>query len=294
MRLLVALPALLMLASSPCLADGRYTVGEMLPATPADEMAARQFKDQLGNALVERFTDPANQARCPVAMVDSSSTISEARGVEQQLQDQGYTDAEHAVEIQPLQWDNTIEGVVGRSTGDIDYVLEIVDHDGKIVAKLEGSMREGEWTDKIGEVADKMFGQICPRHSFRVAGGKADLQFDQPVCDITKPFTLNAKGKMAGIHMDLSPSGDSGGSFKIGGSAASLPWSGGGSYTLAQSDAGGSLTMNGNWTVKSPVGAFSNAGTIPATLTPLSACDAADEAAPPPPPKPAGKKGKKK
>lgn len=291
MRLSFALAALLMLVSSPSLADGRYTVGALLPATAADELASRQFKDLLSHELIERFTDPANQARCPVAMVDSSQTISDAREVEQRLQDEGYTDAQHAVEIEPLQWDNTIEGVVGRSTGDIDYILEIVDRDGKSVAKMEGSLRESEWTDKIGQVAADMFDKICPRRAFRVAGGKADLQFDQPVCDITKPFTLNAKGKMAGIRLDLSPSGEAGGSFKVGGSAASLPWSGGGSYTLTRSTAGGSLAMNGSWTVHSPVGSFSNNGSIPATLTPLATCDpAAKPTSPAAQSKPAAKK----
>lgn len=103
--------------------------------------------------------------------------------------------------------------------------------------------------------------------AYLIEGGGGDLGFSGQACDISKPFSISGNG----ITVAFTPSSATGGSYTFSGFAGGT-WSGGGSYTATFTDVGGSLTTNGTHTVSTPVGSFSNPGTMNFTLTPLKGC----------------------
>ena len=102
--------------------------------------------------------------------------------------------------------------------------------------------------------------------AYRITGGQNDFRADTVVCSVTEPFDIPST---AGIVMHMS-GGDGGGSYTLSGKAAGVAWSGGGRYTLALGNGGGSgsLKATGTATIASPMGSFSDSVAPTFTLTP--------------------------
>lgn len=119
-------------------------------------------------------------------------------------------------------------------------------------------------------MADELAKKLCKPEGFEVTARFNDLSLGGTICDPAKPFTLKGKGKTSGIVFTFTPSNEETGSFAVGGTAGGVPWTGGGNYELHQKEGIGTLTMTGKWSIKTPVGVFPGAGTIPGKLTPAS------------------------
>ena len=104
--------------------------------------------------------------------------------------------------------------------------------------------------------------------------GLNDLQIDQEVCDVTKPFTLNGQGASAGLVLALTPADNTGtgGGYELSGTAGGVVWSGGGTYAIAMADQAGTIMMDGSATITTPVGKFSDTTPIPGNVTVLATC----------------------
>jgi len=95
--------------------------------------------------------------------------------------------------------------------------------------------------------------------------------------EICPVFTIRGAGETAGIIFSSTPADETHGSFTVGGTAGGVPWSGGGSYTVASQDAGGRMSIVGSWQIETPVGVFGVSGTIPGRLTAAPDCKSEDQ-----------------
>ena len=288
MRVLALIAALLFL--SPALADSNIAMRTVIPAKPEHELLSKQFRDAVDSELARELE--AAQARgCKAKLYDISKTILDGRETEKMLQDKGYSTGDAASPIGEIPVNTFVDGVVGTSNGEVDFILEVSGMDGKTSQHLEGSFKEDELFKKAEEIAKEIVEKLCKPKGYLVRGSYNDLVINQVVCDVSKPFTLRGSGATAGIRLALTPSGDKGGAFAVGGSAGGVPWSGGGTYDIALDEAGGKLNLTGAWRITTPVGVFGDAGTIKTILAAQEACE---EKAAKPAAKPAKAKKKKK
>ncbi len=102
--------------------------------------------------------------------------------------------------------------------------------------------------------------------SYQIVGGAGDFQVNNAVCDIMKPFTLSGGGFTASYTGGLSGSHSYTGPFNA---------TGGGTYTITLPDGPGnpgSMHSQGEGSVETPLGVFSNSGEEEFTLTPITGC----------------------
>lgn len=106
--------------------------------------------------------------------------------------------------------------------------------------------------------------------SFSADGGAAEFHGTGTICDLRKPFVIAGTG----LKLDFTPSGTSGGSYKLSGRAGGVAWSGGGSYTVAINEAGtsGKLVASGVNTISTPKGTFSDSAVAKFTLRSIAPC----------------------
>ena len=169
--------------------------------------------------------------------------------------------------------------VTGRVTADAEiFTWEIKAvrlTDGKVLAEDSGTAPGDSWPETSDAIGARLVGQLC-HPPYQVSGGMEDLVISAQVCDLDTPFTLTGSGETAGLSLALTPTGEGGGSWTVGGSAGGVPWDGGGTYSLSlEPGGGGRLELSGSWAITSPVGRFGYGGTIPTTLTPTGAASCA-------------------
>ena len=291
MRRPAALVTAALLFIAPALGHGetRVAVREIAAPSPAVEPSAQQFRSLLEGDLIRLAIEAAERGDCTVAVIDISKTVTDARAVEKELVDQGYTNPETAPDIQPAAVDLTIEGVAGESYGEVDYVLQVMEvATGKLVGEIEGSVPKESLSEHTARIAQELLARICPK-AWHLTARYNDLTLDDVVCDISKPFTVHGKGETAGITFSFSPTSDKGGNFSVGGTAGGVPWSGGGTYTIAVAGETGTMPIVGSWKISTPVGVFGDSGTIPGTLASAGSCAAGKGVKPAQGPAPAAK-----
>ncbi|RWO84048.1 MAG: hypothetical protein EOS18_04200 [Mesorhizobium sp.] len=268
----------LSLGAMPAVGEQRIAVREVLPANPASELVAKQIQHLVGSELVMLVEKAQAEGSCEAVIVDIGSTITEARATEKKLMDEGY--APKNLVIEELRVGTFIDGVVGIGDGDVTWIMQVTDGDGKLIADDKGFLGEDKVAEAAEAIARSLFDKLCKKKAYRAKGGYNDLTIDHTVCDLTKPFELPGTGASAGILFSLAPQGD-GGSFTVGGMAAGVPWSGAGNYTVSLDSGGGAMALTGAWKITTPVGAFGDSGTIKLTLTKAEGCGTEEKKAAP-------------
>jgi hypothetical protein len=260
----------------PAMVNGetRVALREIVVQSPDVEVAVQQFRSLLEGDLVRLAVEAAERGDCSISVVDIGRTVTDARAVEKDLAERGHTSAETAPTIQPVSLDLAIDGVAGVSYGEVDYVLQVSDPDtGKLVGEIQGSVPQEGVSEHTARIAQELLSRICPK-AWHLTARYNDLSLDDIVCDISKPFAVHGKGETAGIVFSFSPTGDKGGSFAVGGTAGGVPWSGGGSYSVAIAGESGTMPIVGSWKISTPVGVFGDSGTIPGKLAAAKSCAA--------------------
>lgn len=268
----------LSLGAMPAVGEQRIAVREVLPANPASELVAKQIQHLVGSELVMLVEKAQAEGSCEAVIVDIGSTITEARATEKKLMDEGY--APKNLVIEELRVGTFIDGVVGIGDGDVTWIMQVTDGDGKLIADDKGFLGEDKVAEAAEAIARSLFDKLCKKKAYRAKGGYNDLTIDHTVCDLTKPFELPGTGASAGILFSLAPQGD-GGSFTVGGMATGVPWSGTGNYTVSLDSGGGAMALTGAWKITTPVGAFGDSGTIKLTLTKAEGCGTEEKKAAP-------------
>jgi len=270
----------LMTWAAPASAQIRVTVGSITAANnqtaPAD---AQALQESLRTSLALEIEKARKDGKCDITSIDTSTAFIQGRETERKLQRQGYAKKDGLLQSK-LRISDAINGVIGfDGDGGYDYMIDVSNAvTQKSIARVTGSAKGGRTIEAADKIAQEIVEKLCQKKAYRFQASKGDLRIDQTVCDVSKPFSVNAKAPMAGIRLSLTPSGETGGSFSIAGPAAGVSWSGGGTYTQSLSDSGGTLTLSGTWRIKSPVGVFSNTGTIPGKLIRFSSTECSEAA----------------
>ena len=262
----------LLIVSIPAFAETRIAMREIIPHDAASGLAAKQIQDGVDGELAILIEKAQDDGSCDITMVDISKKVRDARDTEKMLQDKGYSPKGSLV-IEEIRVSAFIDGVVGIGDGDVTWIMRVSDAtSGKVVAKDEGFAPEGNMMDAVPRIAKKLFDQLCKKKTWRVKARYNDLVINDMVCDLTQPFVLHGSGASAGIALSMTPTRDDGGSFGVSGTAGGVPWSGGGTYTHSIDGKIGKMAIAGTWTITSPVGKFSDSGTIKATLSEDEGC----------------------
>lgn len=95
-----------------------------------------------------------------------------------------------------------------------------------------------------------------------------DLEINQVVCDLRKPFKLSGTGATRNIHFTMIPGEPDNGDWTVAGTAAGVTWSGAGTYVLDLEDGYGSIVLEGAWHLKSPYGNFGTTDKMPGLVNP--------------------------
>jgi hypothetical protein len=122
----------LSLGAMPAVGEQRIAVREVLPANPASELVAKQIQHLVGSELAMLVEKAQAEGSCEAVIVDIGSTIAEARAAEKKLMDEGY--APKNLVIEELRVGTFIDGVVGIGDGDVTWVMQVTDGDGKLIA----------------------------------------------------------------------------------------------------------------------------------------------------------------
>ena len=267
-----AVLAFLLIFASAALAETRVAMRQIIAHNAESELAAKQIRDLVDSDLALLIEKARDDGSCDITMVDIGDTIRKGRETEKMLQDKGYSPKGSLV-IEPIRVSAFIDGVVGTGDGDVTWIMRVSDAaTDKVVAKDEGFVPEGNIFDAGPRIAKKLFDQLCKKKTWRVKARYNDLVINDVVCDLTQPFVLHGSGRTAGIALSMTPSADGAGTFSVSGTAGGVPWSGGGSYTHSLGDKTGKMAIKGKWTITTPVGKYSDAGTIKATLKEEDGC----------------------
>jgi len=272
--------SLMVWAAAPASAQIRVTVGSITVANNQTAPAnAQALQESLRTSLAMEIEKARKDGKCDITSIDTGATFVQGRETEKKLQKQGYAKKDGLLQSK-LRISDAINGVIGfDGDGGYDYMIDVSNVvTNKSVARVKGSASGGRTVEAADKIAQEIVEKLCQKKAYRFQANNHDLKIDQTVCDVSKPFTVNAKAPMAGIRFSLTPSGETGGSFSLAGPAAGVTWSGGGTYTQSLSESGGTLTMSGTWRIKSPVGVFSNPGVIPGKLIPFSSTECSEAA----------------
>jgi hypothetical protein len=125
-----------------------------------------------------------------------------------------------------------------------------------------------ESRSKRGVGKASVFFDTRRNRSYSFTGGGGDLSFSGQTCDIGKPFTLTGSG----LTLSFDARGFTGGAYTISGSAGGVAWSGGGEYDITLANKGGTMITDGQHTIQSPAGSFTQPGTMNFTLTAIPRC----------------------
>lgn len=250
----------------------RVAVGKFITAnTNTSPDDAAKMESAFRSALADAIANANESGECDIVNVDIDERMLKGRATEKMLMDTGMSPKD-GIKIEKFIISDVINGVVGfDGDGGFDFVLQSENLiSGKKLKKVEGSSRISTLGNGIETTAKAFVDEMCKHKPYRLQAKFNDLQIDALICDPTKPFTFNGRGATAGLKFSLTPSGDAGGSWTVGGKAGGVPWDGGGRYVQALDDKAGTLKMKGKWTLHSPVGSYSYAGTIPGKVTKLA------------------------
>jgi hypothetical protein len=257
----------------------RVAVGTFITAnTNTAPVDAERMESAFRAALAHAIFEANESGECDIVNVDIGKQTLQGRATEKMLMDTGLSPKD-GVKIEKFIISDVINGVVGfDGDGGFDFVLQSENLiSGKKLKQVEGNSRESTLGTDAEKAAKAFVDEMCKYKPFRLQARFNDLQIDALICDPTKPFTFNGRGATAGLKFSLTPSGDAGGSWTVAGKAGGVPWDGGGSYVQALDDKAGTLKMKGKWTLHSPVGSYSYAGTIPGKVTKLATTQCAGE-----------------
>ena len=248
------------------------------PADAASDLASRQITDFVMTGLVEQFNRESADGPCSFSIQEQSALVERARAGEQVLEQQGHMPPGTAPQGQAPAADWRISGTVTSANGTISWTISVTGAaTGRIVVEDRGSMAADDLFTAAPGIAKRIFSDLCPKKPWRLTARYNDLTLDGVICDITKPFTIRGTGETAGIIFSFTPADETHGSFIVGGTAGGVPWSGGGSYTVAPQGAGGSMPIIGSWEINTPVGVFGDSGTIPGRLEAAPDCKSEDQ-----------------
>ncbi len=106
--------------------------------------------------------------------------------------------------------------------------------------------------------------------SFSADGGANEFHGTGTICDLNKPFLIAGSG----YRLSFTPSSSSGGAYDLGGNAGGVPWSGGGTYTVALNSAGtgGKLVATGVNKFRANGKMYSGEATAKFTLKQIDSC----------------------
>jgi hypothetical protein len=242
--------------------------------SPPGDTAVPQA-DLVRTALQGALVEAASKAAEDGCEIDVVTAKDQRRAIEaeRELQKSPGFDPATTVKGELVQATVTVGGIVSAGTGGSLDVLAVArkSSNGESLGDAAGSLGQGQLDAGLAAMAEELVGRLCPK-AFVIRGGMNDLKLDSTVCNIRIPFMLDGRGETAGIVFKMAPSGQGGGSFTITGTAGGVPWSGGGSYTQSIHAEGGSMTLDGSWSIKTPVGVFGDSGTIPLRLTRIPDC----------------------
>lgn len=259
----------LLALTAPAAAEIRIAVGSVLVGNAGNTAPAdvASFENALRSAIATAVEKAQESGDCDITAVDVSKEAIKGRQTEEMLQQEGYS-PDNGLAGSKVVVSDAVNGVAGfDNDGGLDYVLDVTNLvTGQTVAQLEGNVRKSNLFDEADKIATDLVAQMCQKKAYRYTVNEHDLVIDATICDLTKPFTVSPQGLMAGLSYAFTPAGEAGGTFTTSGSAGGVPWSGGGSYTQQVLDTGGTLTMDGTWTISSAVGSFSQSGAIQGRL----------------------------
>lgn len=247
------------------------------PSPDADfNAAAPATADLLLNDLME-LTIPNNKVaapefgKCKVRLVEWMRRADALKEMEFQ---QG-KDVDPATRSDPgkvIQPNLMVKGQVSLDGNTVKWTLNVNHHpSGKKSFSISGEAPVDTMLKEMpNDMARKLLKKLCTPTGFKVTARFNDLSLAGTICDPSSPFTLKGKGVTSGILFSFTPSSETDGAFRIGGTAGGVPWNGGGKYVISQKEGKGTMKMNGSWSIKTPVGVFPGAGSIPGKLAPAT------------------------
>lgn len=147
--------------------------------------------------------------------------------------------------------------LIPRTAGILTYVAP-GETGKKATIKLNASSRRGRATL---DLTASTGGQ-----SYRVTGESNGVSFTGEICDLNKPFTIDAKFPGGNAKTSFAPSSAAGGSTTVsGGGGGGCVHTGGGNYTVTTKE-DGTATLSWTTTDKIACGAFANSRTATFTL----------------------------
>lgn len=105
-----------------------------------------------------------------------------------------------------------------------------------------------------GPSMEKRARRICAPKSYTVSGNAGPMTATGTVCSLDKPFTVKAAGGGMQVQFSYTPTSDDGGRVTYSGGGAGAPMSGAGTYTVTETDKGGTIKQTHSGKVNIPMG----------------------------------------
>ena len=244
------------------------------PAEFGDAKSPGHFANRLGDLvltdLVTLLNDDPEFKSCKAKVVEVTRRDEVEKEIE--FQQSKYVDPATAAKPgQIMDPTHVVSGHIAASGGGYEYLVEVTQFPGgsRIFQKNE-KFDASATLDQSGVLAREILKKLCEKTPIHIEAAYNDLVISQDVCDYKNPFTLRGSGPAAGIVFSMQPAGEEGGIFAVGGTAAGVPWSGDGFYSLSLVDGSGTIEIIGSWKITTPAGVFGDSGTIPGTVSKAS------------------------
>src|SRR6187401_2301238 len=209
-------------------AEIRVALGQIITNGPnTAPRDAERLESVVRSALAEAVQKAAEEGTCDITNLDLDHRLLQGRKTEQRLMDEGYS-PKNGIKIGKIIVSDLIHGVVGfDGDGGLDYVLEAENLvAGKVVAHVEGTAKLSDLGTAPTRMAQEFVEALCKHKPYWLQAKYNDLVIDTLICDPTKPFRFNGAGATAGLTFSLTPEGEAGGKWTVGGKAAGVSWSG--------------------------------------------------------------------
>ena len=244
------------------------------PAEYPDAKSPSNFAHGLGELVVTDLVnlldvDPEFKS-CKAKVVEVTRRDEVEKEIE--FQQSKYVDPATAAKPgQIMDPTHVVSGHIAPSPGGYEYLVDVTQFPGgtRIFRKNEKFAASATF-DQSSILAREILKKICEKSPIHIEAAYNDLVISQDVCDYKNPFTLQGSGPAAGIIFSMQPAGEEGGIFAVGGTAAGVPWSGEGFYSLDLVDGSGTIEIIGSWKITTPAGVFGDSGTIPGTVSKAS------------------------
>jgi hypothetical protein len=187
---------------------------------------------------------------------------------EREFQQSKYVDPTTRSEGDLLEPNRFVKGHVSAAGEGVAWMVEMRGPFGQVALVLgEGSLED--LAGGTAEIARQLLEKACKPRPVRIEAGLNDLQLDDVVCDVSKPFSVRGAGQTAGIRFDMEPADAEEGAFTLTGTAAGVTWSGVGVYRIMEIEGRGAIALEGAWQLQSPMGTFGTTELIMGTVTPV-------------------------